>query len=173
MSNVWSANWIWVNENKIGAMAGTDSIIPEEASQYPPEELKMGFLRPSVPLGLNVQSEAVLTWVSKATWPIKFLGTAAGAERREMFVLTNTIHIKIVIVSLGEVSIPNRPLNQYQLMQPDVLTFFHVPLYCNCWNYLRISLDIHYIQQQKSAFYSDLSLLLSLIQCHRALHKSW
>lgn len=54
----------------------------------------MGFLRPSVPSGLDVQAEAVLTCVSKAIWPIKFLGTAEDAERCEPLAPTNIIHIK-------------------------------------------------------------------------------
>lgn len=76
-------------------MAGTDAIIPEEATQYAPEEIRVGFLGPSVPSRLDVQAEAVLTRISKATWPIKFLGTAADAERCELFVPTNTIPINM------------------------------------------------------------------------------
>lgn len=45
-------------------MAGTDAIIPEEATQYAPEEIRVGFLGPSVPSRLDVQAEAVLTWIS-------------------------------------------------------------------------------------------------------------
>lgn len=60
-----------------------------------PEELRVGFLRPSVPSGLDVQAEDVLTWVPKATWLIKVLGTAADAERCEPFVPTNTKCIKM------------------------------------------------------------------------------
>lgn len=71
MSDVWRTKWIKVNDNKLGAMAGTDAIISEEATQDTPEELRVGFLRPSVHSGLDVQPKAVLTGVSKATWPIK------------------------------------------------------------------------------------------------------
>lgn len=76
-------------------MAGTDTITPEEATQHTPEEHGVAFLRPSVPSGLHVQAEAVLRGVSKATWPIKFLGTAADAERHEPFVPTGVIPIKM------------------------------------------------------------------------------
>lgn len=48
-----------------------------------------------MPSGLDVQAEAVLTCVPKATWPIKFLGAAADAERCEPFVPTNIISIRM------------------------------------------------------------------------------
>lgn len=94
MSDVWRTKWIKVNDNKLGAMAGTDAIIPEEAAQDTPEELRVGFLRPSVPSGLDVQPKAVLTGLSKATWPIKLLGAAAYAES-EPFVPRDIIPIKM------------------------------------------------------------------------------